>query len=405
MSTVIGGTSTAAPPLSSWRVGVQADAGLGSISHFDSGGYVPTRGGTPARRADWQNPWTRDVLDAEQMELLDSCCRDWELLRHAETNERRARSVSYCHSPFCGVCTVSESHERAAGWVETFRALQDAADLDACGGFVNFTMPRSMSEVVASRSDRTLILDRLFRAVHTVMRGFGASAWVTVVHLASTKRPWVPHVHFPTFFPLLLADGTKMPGWVDRERFAARRRRLLGLWNVQLAEVCSEFGLDRYQAKVIHLAYVKDADRLAAKLSYELRPAVQDGFRHARQEPAQLAAALSLVLSFLEPEGAKTRVRRIRPGGGFSGRRITGFMLGVGLVRTEETPDGDKWVSEGPAVPVAVDLRAGTMSFRVVRTGEIVVLPLAAVSVAAHGASHTWTRAGPGGAGLVPGAR
>jgi hypothetical protein len=378
----------------------------------EAGGYLeypisktevkPTRGGFPGRRADWSSPVAREVLGPETMALLDSCSTSWEMLTRVtrEVQEHKARVANHCHSEFCGICSSSEAHERAAGWVEHFTAVQKAAGLKVPALTVTFTLPRELSEAIVAREDRREVLNSLFRAVHSVMGQFSV-AWVAAVHFVSSSRPELAHIHFPVFAVPVGPDGVAIPAFLERERFAERRRWLLGLWNQELDALCRRFGLGSWRSENIHVSYLKGQAALSKALHYEMRAPRQDGFIHGSGSADQLRAALAMVHRCLYPPDSKQAFRRIRPGGKFGPKALRRFFEEeLGLVRNENGDDsGGEWVSEGPAVLVAADAKAKTALFLVVRTGELVRLPFSSCQVGAHGAGFRWVKGPPGSGG------
>lgn len=354
------------------------------------GGRGP--GGLVGHRPDWDNPFLGAVLDADEYERIRGCSHDWEILTNAATGERRARIVDYCHSWACGVCTTSHAHESASAWMAHFSAIGEAYQADVAGFGVTFTMPADLSALIAARPDRGKIVDALFQAVAAVMRR-RSLAWVAAVHYVSSKHPTKAHVHFPVFYVPVDAAGCPIAGYLaDREAFADRRRAFLGAWNAALGEVCKTFGLGRWSVLNLHLEYFKTLDKLASRLHYELRPAVQDCFTHARGSADELRQALELTLSFMYPPGVVKAKRRIRGGGQFANNRITPFFESLGYKRVEKPADGEVWKSEGARLVAEYEDRC---VFVIRASGEVVDVPRERVSVAGHGCPWAWVR-GPG---------
>lgn len=359
------------------------------------------RGGLEKRRPDWGNPWAAVVLDADVVKHLQGCGHTWESFKNTSTGERKVRLTDYCHERlFCGVCATSEANERASTWIENFRAVAAAFPVDVAGLQATFTIPAALSSLVAAHPKRREVLSALFRGVHRVMEGAGVLGWVVVMHAVSSKHPERPHVHFIVFYPGVAADGSILGGWMDREAFAARRRAFLGAWNRELAGVCKAYELGGWVSENVHLSYSREVSDLSSRLHYEMRPPLQDAFIHGRDSAEQLREAVSLALAFLYPsDEGKQAFRRIRAGGRFAPRVLTGFMESLGYQKREKEDTGE-WVSEGLALLVAEG--EVSCSYVLVNTGEVFTVPKSLVSVAGHGCPYEWVRPPGGGRGAPP---
>ena len=365
---------------------------------LQSNGGVRKRapGGLPGRRPDWDNPFLADVLPPEVVQAIEGCAHDWETLTNADTGERKTRVNDFCHEHlFCGVCSTSQAHRNAARWREHFRAAGDALGLGVSALTFVFTVPDVLSADIAKREDRRDIVNALFRGVHNTFKAADLAGWVATVHFVASKTPNKPHVHFHALALPVTSSGRQVAGFVDREQFAERRRRFLGLWNRELARVCDRFSLGNHRAENIHLGVLKIDRALAKMLHYETRPVMQDPFIHGKGSLEMTKDAVDLTLSFLYPPGSKTAFRRIRGGGCFSPRAMKAFFDELGLERQDTEPEDDgQWVSEGPSRLLGVNKYTRKATFLILRTGEVVDIPLHNVSMSSHGAGFEWVRKG-----------
>jgi len=369
------------------QAGAARAEGPGYLDYANSKFLDLPPGGLPGRRPDWGNPWLAEVLPEESVAAINSCSRTWQTSVNDTTLERQFRIVDRCRDWWCGSCSASHAHERAATWMEHFRAANEGLRSKVAALWMTFTIPTELSAVIAEREDRRDIVNGLFTGVHNVCKSAGLLGWVSVVHFVSTKSPERPHIHFPTFSLPAGKNGQPVAAWLDRERFAERRRKVLAWWNRELAAVCAKFGLGDWQSLNVRLAYIRDRKQLAKVLHYEMRPAHQDAMIHGRDSAEHTRAAVERILSFLYAPGGKLAFRRIRGGGVFGPRAMGKFFEGLGMVKEQKEPEPG-WRSEGPALLLAADFTTAT--FLVVNTGEIVTVPLSKVSLASRGCSFEW---------------